>query len=274
MNTRRLSRLKSTLDRFVLKAGRRLMIFENYEKRQAVKAFNKKIADGIADQMIDVMKASLDEIWEGLDKISEADANRIRRVLKSRWQTFTEYVDGGDVVEFLTYSGNAGGQAAVSHLGARGTFLLKNKPLLNKLEKRSTFLIDSLDETNMLSLQNTVIEGIERDMTMTEMKSFISGRISDEISPYRAEMITRTEFANAASLVSGETYKKNGVEKWEWVTAPNECDICAGNDGEKRSIGDTFSSGDDRPPVHPNCKCDIVPVIPEDWDASDAWLGD
>jgi hypothetical protein len=59
-----------------------------------------------------------------------------------------------------------------------------------------------------------------------------------------------------------ETYKQFGLEKHEWLPI-NPCDICALNDGAVVAIGSPFPSGVTQPPQHPNCRCALIPVIPD-----------
>ena len=48
------------------------------------------------------------------------------------------------------------------------------------------------------------------------------------------------------------------------------CDECVAN-AEQGAIGleDEFLSGDDAPPAHPNCRCDVLPVLIEEGPSDD-----
>ena len=59
-----------------------------------------------------------------------------------------------------------------------------------------------------------------------------------------------------------ETYKEFGLEQHEWLPI-NPCDVCALNDGAVVNIGSPFPSGVTQPPQHPNCRCALIPVIPD-----------
>jgi len=85
----------------------------------------------------------------------------------------------------------------------------------------------------------------------------ITEKIGD---PARALTIAITEQNRAMSLAAMENYKNGGVEKVEWSGA-NPCDICAPNEGQVVNTGEAFNSGDTEPPVHPNCRCALLPVI-------------
>jgi hypothetical protein len=76
-------------------------------------------------------------------------------------------------------------------------------------------------------------------------------------------MIARTELALASVTGALDTWKESGVVTGkQWIlgsehTVEDECDE---NDGVVVALGDVFPSGDDGPPAHPNCVCDILSV--------------
>ena len=85
-------------------------------------------------------------------------------------------------------------------------------------------------------------------------------------SPARAELIARTEVTRANSYGSLGGYKAAkdaGVNvKKAWHPDDEACEICLGNaDDGDIDLDDSFSSGDDAPPGHPNCECSIIPVV-------------
>ena len=60
------------------------------------------------------------------------------------------------------------------------------------------------------------------------------------------------------SLLEGRSYTYDIVDVKRWVAEPDACEICQDNEDDGW-IGDdeVFSSGDDSPPAHPHCKCEI-----------------
>jgi len=80
-------------------------------------------------------------------------------------------------------------------------------------------------------------------------------------SASRALTIAITEQNRAMSFSTIERYKDAGLAKMEWAVS-DPCDICAKNDGQVITIGQTFASGDAQPPAHPHCRCVLLPVIP------------
>lgn len=275
MAQNKIAKLRGTLLRFVTKAGKRRLLFSMYENAKEMKAFSGIMSAGMLEQIQEIATSEfIKNVLKDLAKLSQTEQDKILRSIKAKWKPASKFIDEQKVFEFVVWAGEKGGTFAKDRLGIADDFSLGNERIRGKLEKRTNWLLESIDDGSMESLKNTIIEGIDKDMTPYEMRNLIVDRFSEDIAPYRAEMITRTEFANAATLVSQETYKKNGIEKWEWVFEGGDCDICAPNDGEQMELGEEFSSGDERPPAHPNCRCDVIPVVPSDFDISDAWLGE
>lgn len=78
-------------------------------------------------------------------------------------------------------------------------------------------------------------------------------------SVWRAEMIARTELAHAQELATEVFNNENAdvIEDEVWIAHPYACDECKDNHGEPVSaVG--------RPPLHPNCLCDVL-AVPKSW---------
>jgi len=104
-------------------------------------------------------------------------------------------------------------------------------------------------------------DSIEAGFSPGKAAKVIALKVSD---PARALTIAITEQNRAMSLAAIENYQNNGVEKVEWSGA-NPCDLCAPNEGQVVELGSEFQTGDSEPPVHPNCRCALLPVINEDY---------
>jgi hypothetical protein len=87
----------------------------------------------------------------------------------------------------------------------------------------------------------------------------------DDISPLsheEHEIIAWTELARAQVIDSFADYKYSEVVVGKsWLADPDACPVCLKN-ALAGSIGldDLFPSGDNTPPAHPRCRCDILPV--------------
>jgi len=93
-----------------------------------------------------------------------------------------------------------------------------------------------------------------------------------ELAQFEQDLLT-----DAVNLIhSGQTEQMpalNGIEDMRWkVQRPGVCDCCDKRDGLtmteiKAKIHDEF--GDQPPRLHPNCNCDLVPVVQNKWKPSD-----
>ena len=79
----------------------------------------------------------------------------------------------------------------------------------------------------------------------------------------RAELMARTTSIWAYNNGAMQAYREEGIGAVEWVaTIDGLTDpVCAATDGEQQEIGKPFSNGVEQPPVHPNCRCAVVPVV-------------
>jgi SPP1 gp7 family putative phage head morphogenesis protein len=79
-------------------------------------------------------------------------------------------------------------------------------------------------------------------------------------------MIARTETAKADVEGNIEAYKQSGVVSGkQWITGAGCCDLCDELDGTIVEIDEDFpNEGGSGPPLHPNCRCDVLPVLTED----------
>lgn len=79
----------------------------------------------------------------------------------------------------------------------------------------------------------------------------------------RVQAITRTVINKVSNDGAVEAYRANAdiIDRYEWITANDErtCPDCDALNGRTYAIDDS-----DRPPLHPNCRCTVVPVIRAD----------
>jgi SPP1 gp7 family putative phage head morphogenesis protein len=91
----------------------------------------------------------------------------------------------------------------------------------------------------------------------------VDGRVAKEAAKkerYRAEMIARTEVAEAVSAGALEGYKSALLERVRWEAALDACDICIGYDGNVY----TLLEADGMQPEHVNCRCTWTPVMADE----------
>jgi SPP1 gp7 family putative phage head morphogenesis protein len=84
-------------------------------------------------------------------------------------------------------------------------------------------------------------------------------------SDARAETIARTETAFADVAGNLNAWAASGqVASKQWIVGDGCCDDCQDLDGVTVGLDEEFpDDGGDGPPLHPNCRCDVVPVLSE-----------
>lgn len=174
-----------------------------------------------------------------------------------------DYLDG-IVIEglegFLSWAGNLGTQNGVKELHLDTSFDEKSPEFVKYLSDRSNYLIQSVDNTTKDWLVGLISEGKNQAMTNEEVAAEIADQMPS-ISSVRADMIARTEVANAMQQGELDVYRQQGVEKKSWQVFGDACEICEENDSQVVGVDETFNSGDDAPPAHPNCRCFIQAVF-------------
>ena len=113
------------------------------------------------------------------------------------------------------------------------------------------------DEMNKQIIRE-LTEGVQLGESIPKLTKRITDRV-DKIGKTRATIMARTETINAFTQGAELRYSQAGIEKVEWLTADEEraCPICGPLDGTVFSI----KSSHPRPPIHPQCRCSIIPVI-------------
>jgi len=102
-------------------------------------------------------------------------------------------------------------------------------------------------------------------------------RYHNKIHKYRTETIARTEILRASNEGRRQAWDQGVNEGFidpdttlkEWSTELDglECPICAPLDGTQVKFNEEFPEGD--PPIHPNCRCDVLLVEAPDSIPSD-----
>jgi SPP1 gp7 family putative phage head morphogenesis protein len=126
-------------------------------------------------------------------------------------------------------------------------------------EKRCAELVTKMDEETKSKLAQIISDGINDKRGVDGLARDIRNEFAD-MSKTRAEMIARTETADALEQSFMDRSKDMGIEYKEWIVN-NPCPICEenGNEGVV-PLAHEFSSGHVRPPAHPRCVCALAPA--------------
>ena len=128
-------------------------------------------------------------------------------------------------------------------------------------------LISGLEDSTREDVSKTISDGFREGLTPDELADRL-----DEMYAFgeaRSDLIAITEAqrANGAGNAEGlrQASSAGVILKKEWVCDPDPCEDCKANEDQGLiDVDDTFDSGDDAEPAHPNCQCYVQGVVQND----------
>lgn len=172
------------------------------------------------------------------------------------------------------------GALALTFAGDEEAEFNMTQQISNALKTGTRKMATGFNDETIDKLNASLAEGIVDGESLSKLKKRVN-TIYDDIDSVRSLRIARTETLKASNNATEEAYKQTGfVTGKEWYINPGACDICeefaaqAGviSLGESFArLGDTVEYGEDQsyaidyddidnPPLHPNCRCAILPV--------------
>lgn len=254
----------------------RLSLMKNqmrYERRYR-KRFNTVMVKQKAEALnnLEAISASIKALnFETLEKAQKPfdDAEYDQLLEAELMPTLTSLGEdqGGLALQF------AGDEETKFKMTARYETILRNST--KKMASRFN------DET-IEALNKTLAEGIQEGENLDKLKSRVED-VYDAGKGYRALRVARTETLKASNSASVEAYRQTGyVTAKEWYVNPDSCELCDSFQGKTIGLDDNFldvgesfsyidSKGEEQtqqntyddveePPLHPNCRCAILPV--------------
>jgi HK97 family phage portal protein len=185
---------------------------------------------------------------------------------------------------YIKFTMNAGGERAIASLASDIQYNSLNPLVFSALEKHRSQNIVSINSTTQKRLRELIAESMEGGMGATGISKQIREEFA-QFSKHRAETIARTEAIWAFNEGAKQGYlQSQQVQRMEWVSSADErtCQFCPEMDGKIVSIVDDenfFNKGGEpfegnrgglihfeysdigHPPLHPMCRCTVVPVI-------------
>lgn len=119
--------------------------------------------------------------------------------------------------------------------------------------------LKELSTTTINDIGNSIADAVEMGMSSQKAAKLINKSVAN---PARALTIAITEQNRAMSAATVARYQEMQIQQMEWEVS-DPCPKCAQNSGQVVNLGETFNSGNTQPPAHPNCRCVLLPVIPD-----------
>jgi SPP1 gp7 family putative phage head morphogenesis protein len=130
--------------------------------------------------------------------------------------------------------------------------------MLQDLLDRAGVTIKSVSANRMDDLAKAIADNIGTGSTNADLATVLAGILDD---PSRADMVANTETTRVLTAGQYDSYRTMGVEWVSFLSAEDARveELCNENESEGAiAIWDDFTNGS--PPVHPNCRCTIVPA--------------
>jgi HK97 family phage portal protein len=138
-------------------------------------------------------------------------------------------------------------------------------------------------------LKNGIADGKSNDVMASDVQDWALGKEDElDFTRQRAVTIARTESARAQSIAKSLAWESTNLVKGKkWLVAPDACPFCEAAAASFENGQDisqpffakgeilTLGNGDElvldydnvqAPPLHPNCRCDMLPVVADDFE--------
>lgn len=157
----------------------------------------------------------------------------------------------------------------IARLAPDDPFALANADAIAYAKQRAGQLITDIPQSTLDSLRPLIAQALDEGWSPARLADALEEHAA--FSKYRAMLIARTELADAHVQGTLAGWNRSGVvagKRSVLGSRHDEDDICDANAEQGViAMGDTFSSGDDGPPYHPNCVCALIPVTADEMEA-------
>lgn len=219
-----------------------------------------KVALGVSKHLHKLASDVIPTLVEAYGEVGKADNSQAKTIAhlitKAEFETLGSYLQDQSLETY-----GKGVLAAADQLQEHADdemVNLANEKGIDWAKDHAGDLIKDFEDATKADVEGVVTQAMEEGWSNDKLAAKLQESWS--FSSSRAEVIARTETAFADVQGNIALYKEAGVEGAIWLAADTApCDDCEGRDGKPTSLSDV-------PPAHPNCRCDIVPVIPEKED--------
>ena len=260
---------------------------EPVSKVEQVGELKAQARDNRANHYVKKIKEALATLWAAQQK--RATESLIADLGKKNWKAKLPNLldDSFEVKATIDLLGPifAGlteeeGKAALEFLGKDpGAFDIAAPAVAKFLKANTKRFAEGVTAETTRQLRATIAAGVEQGEAIDDLKDRISGIAGFDAA--RADMVARTESIRAQSQAEVAVWEDTGeVASKKWYTTKGEmaCPHCKEMQGTTIGVSDSFFNKGETtdsglaldyedvggPPLHPNCKCVLVPVLTKD----------
>ena len=158
-----------------------------------------------------------------------------------------------------------------------------NRRVRSYISDRVERFVQSTDDETVKEIEKTIAQGVQSGESIAQLRKRLE-EVYEEAMGFRSERIARSETIAASNEAALEAYKQSPmVGGQEWFAEPDACEFCQELHGKIIGIESNFANvgqginGKEgnvlvvdymdvsHPPLHPNCKCSILPVSVRDF---------
>lgn len=232
------------------------------------------------------------QLDSGVQK-SVKDKTDLNVHLKATVGEIADAVDDDDVafgplMNFIASVIETEGILKIQEVLSGAVFFMQSKEVQKYLKKDGVKFLTAVNDETAQQIRDALAEGVNLGESIPELKARID-EVYEDARGYRSERIARSEVIRATNFATDEAYRQSGVvESKEWLTAHDErtCPWCAPFDGKTIGLDEDFAKKGDTltaisesgskikldinidnvgyPPLHPNCRCTLIPVLKSD----------
>lgn len=236
--------------------------------RASVKKTVAAITDSVRPALAAAGKRIARELADKVGKAVSGDKQTKRLLQELTFEELRDLApDLADMLEDMAADGGAAGLAQVIADITKDQLAQVNERAVEYAKDRSATLVTQLEDSTREMLRGTLAQAMEEGWSNDKLADELDANYA--FGPERAETIARTETAYADVQGNLEGYRASGVVQGkQWIIAQDEyCDDCNELDGVIVGLEYPFpNDGGDGPPLHPNCRCDILPVLTTEED--------
>ncbi len=174
------------------------------------------------------------------------------------------------------------GALALLYAGEEEKEFKVTQSLLQIITENTSKMAKNFNDETLTRLNKTLNEGISDGESLGKLKKRVEA-VYSKSKGYRSVRIARTETLKASNDATAQAYEQTGyIKEKKWYANPGHCPQCAAFDGKSITLKSSFlaqgesytytdDNGDeqtkensydsvDNPPLHPSCRCTIIPV--------------
>ena len=234
-------------------------------------------------QVIPILEAQEAEVKKNLEAKSSDKAFMTKdydEKLFDDAQADKEFQD--ELIPVLEATVATQGALALIYAGEEEKEFKVTQSLLQIITENTEKMAKNFNDETLAKLNATLSEGVTNGESLSKLKKRVEA-VYSKAKGYRSLRIARTETLKASNDATNQAYEQTGyVKEKKWYANPGHCKQCEAFDGKSITLkssflaqGETYTYQDedgnektvensydsvDNPPLHPSCRCTIIPV--------------